>query len=80
MKNYGGKANSLLKLKENKINIPEFFIIDEQEYIQFLNDNYLVKKIESLFEEKKNEEIIRNILNGRFDDKFIFKIKKNLEN
>ncbi len=76
MKNYGGKANSLLKLKENKINIPEFFIIDEQEYIQFLNDNYLVKKIESLFEEKKNEEIIRNILNGSFDDKFIFKIKK----
>lgn len=76
MKTYGGKADSLLKLKENKINVPEFFIIDEEDYYKFLNYNDLVEKIKLLFKEKKYKEIKKLILNGNFNYDLTSKIKK----
>lgn len=75
MKDYGGKANSLLKLKENNINVPNFFIIDEQDYVQFLKACALVDKISLLFERKDYKEIQKCILSSRLDKQLVFKIK-----
>lgn len=36
---FGGKANSLLKLRENNLNVPRFFIITSQFYQEFLKCN-----------------------------------------
>jgi pyruvate,water dikinase len=43
--NLGGKANSLLKLSRNKINVPHFFVISSELFAQFLRDNGLIKVI-----------------------------------
>lgn len=39
--NYGGKANSLLKLVSNGINIPKFFILSSHAYQSFLEFNQI---------------------------------------
>ena len=54
---YGGKANSLLYLASNNILVPKFFIIGKDDYIQFLTDNNIYKKIEELFTKKKYKKI-----------------------
>lgn len=54
---YGGKADSLLYLTSNNILVPKFFIVSKNDYIQFLIDNNIYKKIEELFIEKKYKEI-----------------------
>lgn len=54
---YGGKADSLLYLTSNNILAPKFFIVSKNDYIQFLIDNNIYKKIEELFIEKKYKEI-----------------------
>lgn len=54
---YGGKANSLLYLASNNILVPKFFIISKDDYIQFLTDNNIYKKIEELFTKKKYKKI-----------------------
>ena len=54
---YGGKANSLLYLASNNILIPNFFIISKDDYIQFLTDNNIYKKIEELSTKKKYKKI-----------------------
>ena len=40
--NYGGKANSLITLKENNFNVPKFFVIDSDTYKTFLEQNNTV--------------------------------------
>lgn len=57
MTNYGGKANSLLKLKENNFNLPDFFIIDEEDYQKFLKENNLTDNIIELIKKKQHKEI-----------------------
>ncbi len=54
---YGGKANSLLYLASNNILVPKFLIISKDDYIQFLTDNNIYKKIEELFTKKKYKKI-----------------------
>ena len=54
---YGGKSNSLLYLASNNILVPKFFIIGKDDYIQFLTDNNIYKKIEELFTKKKYKKI-----------------------
>ena len=54
---YGGKANSLLYLASNNILVPKFFLISKDDYIQFLTDNNIYKKIEELFTKKKYKKI-----------------------
>lgn len=39
--NLGGKANSLLKLVHNNINVPKFFVITSTSYEEFLNANHI---------------------------------------
>lgn len=59
---YGGKANSLLYLASNNILVPKFFIISKDDYIQFLTDNNIYKKIEELFTKKKYKKIKDTIM------------------
>ena len=54
---YGGKANSLLYLASNNILVPKFVLISKDDYIQFLTDNNIYKKIEELFTKKKYKKI-----------------------
>lgn len=60
---YGGKANSLLYLASNNILVPKFFIIGKDDYIQFLTDNNIYKKIEELFIDKKYKDIKDLLMN-----------------
>lgn len=39
--NFGGKANSLLKLVKNNLNIPKFFIVTSKAYQKFLDYNHI---------------------------------------
>lgn len=39
--NFGGKANSLLKLRENNFTVPRFFIITSELYQEFLKYNHI---------------------------------------
>ena len=54
---YGGKADSLLYLTSNNILVPKFFVVSKDDYIQFLTDNNIYKKIEELFTKKKYKKI-----------------------
>lgn len=38
---FGGKANSLLKLVENNFNVPRFYIITSKAYQEFLKFNHI---------------------------------------
>ena len=58
---YGGKADSLLFLVNNGILVPSFFIITKEDYIKFLIDNNIYKRIEELFANKKYDDI-KNLL------------------
>ena len=54
---YGGKADSLLYLQENKILVPDFFIITKNDYINFLKNNEIYSKIKILFEKQEYKKI-----------------------
>lgn len=56
-KNVGGKANSLIKLKENGIPVPEFFVIPASFYKKFLEDNHLLGDIQNLLAQRNWKEI-----------------------
>lgn len=62
MKNYGGKANSLLKLRENNYNVPAFFIIDSSYFEAFLDYNHYSNLISKLLKNKEYEKIKNLIL------------------
>lgn len=66
-KNYGGKANSLLKLKNNGFNVPNFFVIDSDCYLEFLKSNNIYQEIISLIKDNRYEEIEKLIMDGVFD-------------
>ena len=44
---YGGKADSLLFLRENKILVPNFFIITKEDYTNFLTKNKIDAEIKT---------------------------------
>ncbi len=60
---YGGKADSLLYLTSNNILVPKFFVVSKDDYIQFLTDNNIYKKIEELFIDKKYKDIKDLLMN-----------------
>lgn len=76
---YGGKADSLLKLKKNGLNVPEFFIIDVNDYKEFLEENNLIESIEKLLKENRRSEISSIILNGKIGSKLENKIKREFK-
>lgn len=73
---YGGKADSLLKLKSNGFQVPEFFIIDLNDYRQFLEENNLMENIEIYLKGGKRELISSAIINGKISKKLEYKIKE----
>lgn len=64
MENYGGKANSLIKLRENNFNVPNFFIIDSSKFKEFLNFNNLSDKLKKLSDKKDFKKLKELIVNG----------------
>ena len=52
---FGGKANSLLKLVENNFNVPRFYIITSKAYQEFLKFNH-IESIDDLVKLKKEIE------------------------
>lgn len=76
---YGGKADSLLKLKENCFNVPDYFIIDINDYKQFLEENNLINNIEKLIKENKRDTIISSIKNAEIGETLEIKIKKQFD-
>lgn len=73
-KNYGGKATSLLKLKNNGFNVPDFFIIDTEFYLEFLKSNNLFEEISNLVKNKKYQDIEKLVMSGEFNQKLQDKI------
>ena len=63
---YGGKANSLIKLKEKNFNIPKFFVIDSDTYKTFLEQNSLLEKITQCIQDKEISIIKDLIMNCEF--------------
>ena len=49
----GGKANSLIKLKENKFNVPNFFVVSSGEFEKFIKENNLDCEIKKLLKAKR---------------------------
>lgn len=49
---YGGKANSLLRLVENNFNVPSFFIVTSKVYQEFLEFNHI--ELSNDFDQLKN--------------------------
>ncbi len=76
---YGGKADSLLRLKSNGFKVPEFFMIDINDYKQFLEDNNLMEKIERYLKDGKRELISLAIINGKINEKLKSKIKEEFK-
>lgn len=75
--NYGGKANSLVKLKFNGFNVPEFFVISSLDYKNFLKKNDLLNQIEELLKKEKYNDIKALILNSQISEELEKKIKEN---
>ena len=73
-KNLGGKANSLIKLKENNFNVPDFFVIEENEYITFLKYNSIYDKIKELANQNKYSLIKELVINSKFNNELKNKI------
>ena len=76
MKNYGGKANSLLKLRENNYNVPAFFIIDSSYFEAFLDYNHYSNLISKLLKNKEYEKIKNLILQGKMSSSLEKKIRQ----
>ena len=75
---YGGKAESLLFLEQNKILVPEFFIITEEDYINFLIKNKIYSEIKTLFLNKQYKKIKELINKQQITKDLKEKIKKNI--
>ena len=63
--NLGGKANSLLQLSQDGINVPEFFVITSALYREFLSDSNL----EEIVTGKDYKKIQRSIDGASFSTK-----------
>lgn len=75
---YGGKAESLLFLEQNKILVPEFFIITEEDYINFLIKNKIYSEIKTLFLNKQYKKIKELINKQQIPKDLKEKIEKNI--
>lgn len=68
----GGKANSLKILKENGLNVPNFFVISREEFQKFIVENNLENVVLDLLQKHKYNEVKNLILQT--------KVSKNFEN
>ena len=70
---YGGKANSLALLRKNKYNVPEFFVVGNDCFEEYLLDNGI------LIETDDKEEIRQKIIAGEFNEKRVDEIKQKFK-
>lgn len=68
MNNFGGKANSLIKLKNNDIPVPDFFILSSEFYKDFLNQNNISNIISKHLLNNEFDEIKNKIKNAEFSN------------
>lgn len=77
---YGGKADSLLNLKSKGFKVPDFFVVNIDDYKQFLEENNLMEIIKGLLKENQRDEIKSIIkeseINGKLENKIREKFKK----
>lgn len=76
---YGGKADSLLKLKANGFKVPEFFVVNIDDYKQFLEENNLMRIIKELLKQNKRDEIKSIIKESKINDKLENKIREEFK-
>lgn len=78
----GGKGANLGELMQNKIPVPQGFVVTTTAYDEYLHSNGIDKIIDKILLEEKSAtaELIRsNISNGIFPDKMLEDIKKSYE-
>ena len=77
---YGGKADSLLNLKSKGFKVPDFFVVNIDDYKQFLEENNLMEIIKGLLKENQRDEsksiIKESEINGKLENKIREKFKK----
>lgn len=66
LSNVGGKAFSLMQLKQHKLNVPAFFVVPTDIFFEFIKFNNLEHEIKTLYKQNKLEKISQLILNGEF--------------
>lgn len=77
--NYGGKANSLIKLRDNHFNVPSFFVIESDDFKSFLDSNNLIDEIPKMLKKHDYKEIKKLILSKEINDKLKLKIKREFK-
>ncbi len=75
--NMGGKANSLIRLKENNFNVPKFFVIGSDKFKEFLSENNLNEKIKNCIDTKDFKKIKQLILSCNFNERLKSMINDN---
>ena len=76
---YGGKADSLFHLKSKGFRVPDFFVVNIEDYKQFLEDNNLMKIIKELLKENRRDEIKSIIKESKISGKLKNKIREKFE-
>ena len=64
---YGGKGSSLLKLKNLGYNVPNFFVLKTEFFMEFMEYNNINKIIET----ENNAKIEDAIINGKFPERLL---------
>jgi len=79
--NLGGKANSLIKLKQLGLPVPEFFVIPASYFEEYTRSNGIYEEIQKLLKECKYEEIKQKIMGGSYTEnmtrEILVKLKEN---
>lgn len=65
---FGGKANSLIKLKQNGFNVPNFFVLLSSEFEKIVEYNAIKIKLLDFLKKKDFEKIQNEILNLKFSE------------
>ncbi len=76
---YGGKADSLIKLKNSGFNVPEFFIVTSEDYRKFLKANDLEDAVKKSLKDGKREELEKKFALASIDEETIDKIRRGLD-
>ena len=64
----GGKAFSLMQLREIKMNVPAFFVVPTDIFFDFINFNNLDNTIKTLYKKNELSKIQELILSGKFSN------------
>lgn len=77
--NLGGKANSLIKLKELGLPVPDFFVLPACNFKEYAKYNGIVSIIEEHLNNKQYQAIKDKVMHGNFSEEMRKEILTNLE-